>query len=130
MGHTRRLRKGGIRSEPRKAAFGFFKDDGRSAHIRSWPDACPTFTMVSMFSAFICRKFGHRWDGCTCGRCSLVRNEGHDWLPSCLSCRGAGYETVSAEGYSGPGGPCPNCKGTRVTPGEYRCGTCGAFEHR
>jgi hypothetical protein len=26
-----------------------------------------------------CKIFGHKWNGCQCGRCGKIRDEQHDW---------------------------------------------------
>jgi len=37
--------------------------------------------------AMICKVFGHKWNGCTCKRCSKRRDEQHDWNGcKCILC--------------------------------------------
>ena len=84
---------------------------------------------------------GHRWNGCTCGRCGKVRDRDHEWNPCSGMCQRCGKRcevrhewdgcrcvrcgAIRSEGHDWDGCVCRRCGQTRHRWDGCVCGRCG-----
>ena len=73
---------------------------------------------------FICKIFGHKWNGCKCERCSETRDEQHDWD----GCKCSRCGKLQDEQHSWSGCRCSRCGHMRDVLHNWngcRCHLCG-----
>jgi len=75
-----------------------------------------------------CKVFGHKWNGCKCGKCATTRDEQHDWDLCKGKCKRCGK--TQEEQHEWNGCKCLRCGKTRDEQHDWdlckgRCKRCG-----
>ena len=79
--------------------------------------------------SILCKIGIHKWDGCRCIYCGIIRDEYHDWSIDCEKCVRCGKTRYNAHDWSRDCEKCLKCGLTRQHSHSWvgnKCSQCGS----